>query len=110
MKINEIHITVTDENFQKEILESPEAVLVDFWADWCGPCHMMAPVIEELAGEYEGRVKVGKLDVDKNPHTASRYGIRSIPSSLFFKNGQEVDRVIGAVAKKELVDKLDALL
>lgn len=103
-------ITLTDENFAKEVLESSVPVLVDFWAVWCGPCRMVAPVVEALAGEYEGRAKVAKLDVDSAQKTASEYGIRSIPTLLIFKGGKVADQVIGAVPKKQIVEKLDAVL
>jgi thioredoxin 1 len=108
--MNNAYTIVTDSSFNEEVLESTGPVMVDLWADWCGPCHIIAPVIEELAREYQGRVKVGKLDIDANPETATKYGIRSIPAVLFLKNGEIVDQVIGAVPKKELVDKLDSLL
>ncbi len=102
--------TLFDDNFKTEVLESKEPVLVDFWAAWCGPCRAIAPAIETLAAEFEGRAKVGKLDVDNNPVTASGYQISSIPTLLFFKDGQIVDRVIGAVSKNALSEKLNALL
>ncbi len=108
--MNNAYTIVTDSNFKEEVLESTGPVMVDLWADWCGPCHIIAPAIEELAREYQGRVKVAKLDVDANPETATKYGIRSIPTLLFFKNGQVVDHAVGAVPKKELADKLDSLL
>ena len=100
----------TDANFQQDVLQSDKPVLVDCWAVWCGPCRMVAPIVEELAGEYEGRAKVGKLDVDGNNATAARYGIRSIPTLLFFKGGKLADQIIGAVPRKAIVEKLDALL
>lgn len=110
MNSNKNYMILTDANFQKEVLESPEPVLVDFWADWCGPCHMIAPAIEELAADFEGRAKVGKLDVDANGEIAGQYGIRSIPAILLFKDGQVVDQVIGVAPKSELTNKLNGLL
>lgn len=107
---NAKYTTLTDDNFQREVLETFEPVLVDFWADWCAPCQITAPVIEELAAEFDGRVKVGKLDIDHNTHVPAQYGIRSIPTLLFFKDGQIVDDVVGAVPKKVLTDKLNTLL
>lgn len=98
----------TDANFQKEVLESGVPVLVDFYADWCGPCKMMAPVIEELAGEYEGTFKVGKLNVDEQPSTAQKYRVMSIPTMLVIKNGEPVETIVGAVPKSSLVEKLEA--
>lgn len=110
MTDNKKYITLTDETFPSEVLERTEPVMVDFWADWCGPCHIMAPVIEELAAEFEGRVRVGKLDVDANPEAAETYGIRSIPTILFFKDGKIVDQVVGIVSKMELATRLEKLL
>ena len=104
------YLTVADPTFRSEVLESKEPVLVDFWAAWCGPCRVIAPVIEELASEYQGRAKVAKLDVDKNPITASEYHIHSIPTLLIFKDGRVVDQVVGAVSKHVLVEKLDAVI
>ena len=103
-------IAVTDDNFVREVLEASGPVLVDFWAAWCGPCRMIAPVVEELAEEYAGKVKVCKLDVDAARKTAAEFGIRSIPTLLIFKEGKVVDQVIGAVPKQQIVDKLDAVL
>jgi thioredoxin 1 len=100
-------VHLTDENFQTEVLESQHPVLVDFWAAWCGPCRMIAPMIEELASEYDGKVKIGKLDVDNNQRVAMQYGIRSIPALLVFKDGKVVDQIIGAVPKGRVVEKLD---
>ncbi|GAB5520805.1 MAG: thioredoxin [Rhodothermales bacterium] len=103
------YITGTDANFQSEVLGSDQPVLVDFWATWCGPCRMIAPTIEQLADEFDGRAKVVKLDVDNNPQTAMQFGVRSIPTLLFFKDGQVVDSLIGAVPKKKLSEKLEAI-
>jgi len=100
----------TDQNFSAEVLQSDKPVLVDFWAVWCGPCKMIAPFVEELAGEFEGKAKVGKLDVDNNQETAIKYGVRSIPTVLVFKGGKVVDTIIGAVPKVQLKQKLEAAL
>jgi thioredoxin 1 len=99
-------VTVTDDNFASEIEGADRLALVDFWAAWCGPCRMVAPIVEQLAGEYQGKLKVGKLDVDTNQRTASRFNIRSIPSILFFKDGQVVDTIVGAVPKPILERKI----
>ena len=104
-----VYVTGTDANFEAEVLNSDRPVLVDFWATWCGPCRTIAPTIEEIASEYDGKAKVVKLDVDHNPMTAQKYGIRSIPSLLFFKDGRPVDQMVGVVPKKVLAGKLDAL-
>jgi len=96
----------TDDNFNQEALESQNLVIVDFYADWCGPCKMMAPIIEELANEYNGSVKIGKLNVDDNPATAQKYRVMSIPTILFIKNGTIIDTIIGAVSKNQIVDKI----
>lgn len=99
----------TDANFQKEVLESDIPVLVDFYADWCGPCKMIAPIVEELAGEYNGKVKIGKLNIDQEANTTDKYRVMSIPTLIVFKNGAPVDTIVGAVPKKALQDKLDAI-
>lgn len=97
---------ITDENFADEIESSEGLAIVDFWAEWCGPCRMVGPIIEELAEQYSGKVKVGKLDVDSNRVTAGRFNVRSIPSILYFKDGQMVDAVVGAYPKKFLEEKI----
>lgn len=93
-------IIFTDQNFEKEVLKSSTPVLVDFWAPWCGPCQMVGPIVEELAKEYEGKVKIGKLNVDENPQVAVKYSVMSIPTVIFFKEGQEVARQIGLESKE----------
>ncbi|HHV09246.1 MAG TPA: thioredoxin [Clostridiales bacterium] len=98
----------TDANFQKEVLESNIPVLVDFYADWCGPCKMIAPIVAELAEEYKDTFKIGKLNVDDSPETAQKYRVMSIPTLIIFKNGAAVETVVGAVPKKALQEKLDA--
>lgn len=98
---------VTDASFKDDVLESKVPVLVDFWAPWCGPCRMVAPVVEEIAEQYEGQVKVVKLNTDENPQVASQYGIRSIPTLMIFKGGQRVDMVVGAVPKTTLANTLE---
>jgi thioredoxin 1 len=103
-------IVLTDDNFESEVLESDRPVLVDFWAAWCGPCRMVSPIVEELVGEYDGRAKVCKLDVDSAQKTAQGYGIRSIPTLLIFREGRVADQVIGAVPKSQITEKLDAVL
>ncbi|MFQ5889226.1 MAG: thioredoxin [Gemmatimonadota bacterium] len=100
-------VTITDANFAEEIESSTGLALVDFWAEWCGPCRIVGPVVQELANEYAGRVKVGKLDVDANRATPARFNIRSIPSILFFKDGELVDTVVGAVPKAHLEKKIE---
>ncbi|MBD3233386.1 MAG: thioredoxin [candidate division Zixibacteria bacterium] len=97
----------TDSNWDDEVLKSDLPVVIDFWAEWCGPCRMVAPIVEELSDEYNGKVKFGKLDVDNNSGTAARYGIRSIPTLLIFKNGDEVGRLIGAKPKNQMVKELE---
>ena len=101
---------VTDSSFTEQVLESEIPVLVDFWAPWCGPCRMVAPVVEEIAEQYDGQVKVVKLNTDENPQVASQYGIRSIPTLMIFKGGQRVDMVVGAVPKTTLANTLEKYL
>lgn len=101
---------VTEAEFDKEVLKSDLPVLVDFWAEWCYPCHLIAPIVEEIAHEYEGRLKVVKVDVDQAPGLASRLGIMSIPTLMLFKDGREVERIVGAVPKRMLEEVLQRLL
>jgi thioredoxin 1 len=101
---------VTDSTFEKEVLQSDIPVLIDFWAPWCAPCHMVAPIVEELANDFSGRLKVMKLNVDNNPSIAQNYGIFSIPTILIFKGGQVAAQVVGAMPKKQYLDKLNELL
>ncbi|NEQ23129.1 MAG: thioredoxin [Microcoleus sp. SIO2G3] len=103
-------VQVTDASFKQDVLESEVPVLVDFWAPWCGPCRMVAPVVDEIAQQYDGQVKVVKLNTDENPNVASQYGIRSIPTLMIFKGGQRVDMVVGAVPKTTLANTLEKYL
>jgi thioredoxin 1 len=106
----EIAITLTESNFDREVNNSDKPVLVDFWAEWCGPCKMIGPVVEELASDYDGKAVIGKVDVDSNPNTSAKFGIRSIPTLLVIKNGKIVEKQVGAVPKSVLTQKLDAHL
>lgn len=103
-------LAINEENFETEVLQSPHPVLIDFWAIWCGPCKMISPIVDELARDYEGKLKVGKCDVDSNQRIAIKYGIRSIPTLLLFKDGQVVDQIIGAVPKHHIKEKIDKIL
>jgi len=100
----------TDATFEELVLNSENPVLVDFWAEWCGPCRMVGPIVQEIGQDYEGKVVVGKLDVDSNPGVSAKFGIRNIPTILFFKGGQVVDKQVGAVPKQVLVNKLEVLM
>ncbi len=104
------YITATEENFQKEVIESSQPVLVDFWAEWCGPCKMIAPTIEELAADFEGKAKIAKVNVDDQPNLAGQYSVRSIPTLLFFRDGKVAEQVVGAAAKETLTEKLNVLV
>lgn len=101
---------LTDANFKENVLDNEGISVVDFWAEWCGPCRMVGPIIEEIANDYEGKALVGKVDVDSNPEISYKYGIRSIPTILFLKNGEVVDKQVGAASKAALVNKLEAQL
>jgi thioredoxin 2 len=103
-------VTVTDSTFSMEVLSYPGAIIVDCWAPWCGPCHMVSPILEQLASEYAGRVKIAKLNVDENPLTASQYSIRSIPTLLFFRDGKFVESLVGALPRGEIEGHLRSLL
>lgn len=103
-------LVLTDDNFEQEVIKSDTPVLVDFWAPWCGPCKILEPVIDELAKEYEGKIKIGKVNVDENPNSASKYGIMSIPSIFIFKNSQPVKSMIGVQSKEKLKGEIEAVI
>ena len=103
-------LEITDSNFEEIVLKSDKPVIVDFWAEWCGPCRMVGPLVEEIGNEYEGKVVVGKLNVDHNPTVTMKYGIRNIPTVLYFNGGEVVDKQVGAVPKQVLVGKLETYL
>ncbi|ADX68036.1 MULTISPECIES: thioredoxin [Weeksella] len=103
-------LDVTDASFDKEIINSGKPAMVDFWAVWCGPCRMVGPIVEEIAGEYSEKAVVAKVDVDNNQEVAAKYGIRNIPTILYFKNGEVVDKVVGVAPKEQLIEKLEALM
>ncbi len=103
-------LTLTQENFAKEVLQSSQPILVDFWAEWCGPCKMLVPILDELAAEYEGRVKIGKVNIDDHQGLAAEYGIRSIPTLLLFQAGQVADQIVGARGKRDLKASIDRVV
>jgi thioredoxin 1 len=103
-------VEINDNNFEEIVMKSDKAVVLDFWATWCGPCRMIAPIIEEMTNEYDGKAIIGKVDVDNAPGAAAKFGIRNIPTVLFIKNGEIVDKQVGAVPKNTLVSKLEAIL
>lgn len=110
MLVSEQIVHVTDDNFEAEVLKSDLPVLVDYWAEWCGPCKMIAPVLDEITGEYAGKIKVAKLNIDENPNTPPRYGIRGIPTLMLFKEGEVEATKVGAVSKSQLIAFIDSNL
>ncbi|MBI4843828.1 MAG: thioredoxin [Nitrospirae bacterium] len=102
--------TITTDSFDKDVLQAPGLIVVDFWATWCGPCKIIGPIVEELANEYKGKAVFGKINTDENPDLASRFNIRGIPTLMFFKNGKSVDQLVGAVPKSQLVSRIDSHL
>lgn len=103
-------LEITDANFEEVVMKSDKPVVVDFWAEWCGPCRMIGPVIEEMSTEYDGKAVIGKVNVDQNPGVSAKFGVRNIPTILFVKNGEIADKSVGAVPKAQLTSKLDAIL
>ena len=103
-------LEITDSNFEEHVLKSDKPVIIDFWAEWCGPCRMVGPIVQEIGDEYAEKAVVGKVNVDENPEVTSKFGIRNIPTILFFKNGEVVDKQVGAVPKQVLAGKLEAIL
>jgi thioredoxin 1 len=103
-------IEITDANFEEVVMKADKPVVVDFWAEWCGPCKMIGPVIEEMHNEYEGKAIIGKVNVDQNPEVSVKFGVRNIPTILFIKNGEVADKSVGAVPKAQLTSKLDAII
>ncbi|MET0029538.1 MAG: thioredoxin TrxA [Candidatus Thiodiazotropha sp.] len=108
--MSELIVHITDDSFESDVLQSSQPVLIDYWAEWCGPCKMIAPVLDEIAKEYDGRLKVAKLNIDENPNTPPRYGIRGIPTLMLFKNGEVEATKVGAVSKSQLVAFIDSNL